>query len=129
MAANEVSGYSVVFKKRVVAEYESGASASSLMRKYGIGGKQTISRWVERYSEKGFRQKMSEGDDVERQAEMAALKARIANLERIVAQLSLDKLMLESSLKVAETELGYEVKKSKQPKSSPKRSKGGQRGG
>jgi hypothetical protein len=40
-------------------------------------------------------------------------------LEQLVAQLSLDKFMLESTLAVAEEELGYEVKK-KPPTVSPK---------
>ncbi len=45
------------------------------------------------------------------QAEMETLKNKVESMEKLIAQLSLDKFMLESCLKVAERELGYEVKK------------------
>ena len=121
MAQREVKRYSLVFKKQVVAEYEAGASISSLMKRYGIRGKQTISRWIAKYSQSGVRHKMTEVIDPHAQAELEALKDRVADLESLVAQLSLDKLMLESSLKVAEKALGYEVKKSPEPRSSNRR--------
>jgi len=54
----------------------------------------------------------------EEQNQVKKLQARIAELEQLVAQLSLDKFMLESTLAVAEEELGHEVKK-KSPTVSP----------
>ena len=62
-------------------------------------------------------------DDADVRAENQALQERIANLEKLVAQLSLDKLMLESTLAVAEQELGYPVKKKQVTKLSRKRSR------
>jgi hypothetical protein len=47
----------------------------------------------------------------EEQERVKQLEGRITELERLVAQLSLDKFMLESTLAVAEEELGHEVKK------------------
>ena len=112
MAQRETKRYSLTFKKQVVREYEVGASVPSLMRKYGITGNQTIRNWIKVHSEKGSRTAMTEITDPRVQAELEAQKEKIDALEQLVSQLSLDKFMLESCLKVAERELGYEVKKS-----------------
>lgn len=54
----------------------------------------------------------------EEQNEVKKLKEKIAQLEKAVAQLTLDKLMLESTLEVVEEELGELPKKSGAPRSS-----------
>lgn len=127
MAGRAVKRYSLSFKKRVVQDYEAGASVSSLMRKYGITGKQTISNWVNRYSEKGSGIGMKRISEPPVQAEVETLKEKVDALEKLVAQLSLDKFMLESCLKVAEDELGYPVKKSDDTTPSGRRSRSGRR--
>ena len=53
----------------------------------------------------------------EEQEQVKQLEGRIAELEKLVAHLSLDKFMLESVLAVAEEELGHEVKKNPLTKS------------
>jgi len=125
MAENTIKRYSLTFKQQVVREYEGGASVAELMRKYGIGGKQTIRTWIQHHSRKGRRTVTKEINDP--QAEVETLKEKVASMEKLVAQLSLDKFMLESCLKVAERELGYEVKKSDATKRSNKRSANGRR--
>jgi transposase-like protein len=128
MAQREIKRYSLTFKKQVVREYEAGASVPSLMRKYGITGNQTIRNWIRLHSEKGSRTAMKEITDPQTQAELEALKEKVEALEQLVSQLSLDKFMLESCLKVAEGELGYEVKKSDVTKRRGKRLPTGRRG-
>jgi hypothetical protein len=54
----------------------------------------------------------------EEQERVKQLEGHIAELEQLVAQLSLDKFMLECTLAVAEEQLGHEVKK-KTTTSSP----------
>ena len=54
----------------------------------------------------------------EEQNEVKELKKKIAQLEKAVTQLTLDKLMLESTLEVVEEELGELPKKSGALKSS-----------
>jgi hypothetical protein len=95
----------------------------SLRQKYGISGKQTVRNWIHQYGRTGVRHQIMEINDAELQAENRVLQERIANLEKLVAQLSLDKLMLESTLAVTEKELGYPVKKKRATKSSRKRSR------
>jgi transposase-like protein len=128
MAQRGIKRYSLTFKKQVVREYEAGASVPSLMRKYGITGNQTIRNWIKLHSEKGSRTTMKEITDPQTQAELEALKEKVDALEQLVSQLSLDKFMLESCLKVAERELGYEVKKSDVTKRRSKRLLTGRRG-
>ena len=54
------------------------------------------------------------------QERVKELEARIAELEKLAAQLSLDKFMLECSLAVAEEQLGHKVKKKTVTPSSTK---------
>lgn len=123
MTKTIIKRYSMAFKKQVVQEYEAGASMESLREKYGISGKQTVRNWIRQYGRTGVRHQIMTIDNADVQAENRVLQERIANLEKLVAQLSLDKLMLESTLTVAEKELGYTVKKKRATKSSRKRSR------
>ena len=50
----------------------------------------------------------------EEQDQMKALQEQNKQLEKLVAQLSLDKLMLESTLEVIQREYGIDVKKNEQ---------------
>ena len=106
-----VRRYSLAFKKHVVAEYEAGASVNQINQRYGISGSSTVARWVKQYGREGMRGKLMVIQKPEEQERAKQLEERIAELERLVAQLSLDKFMLESTLAVAEDELGHEVKK------------------
>lgn len=111
--------YSLAFKKHVVSEYEAGASTYELSRRYSITGNGTVARWVREYGREGLRAKIMVIQKPEEQERVKQLEKRVAELEQLVAQLSLDKFMLESTLAVAEEELGHEVKK-KPPIESPK---------
>jgi transposase-like protein len=123
-----VKWYSLAFKKQVVQEYEAGASASALRRKYGIGCTHMIVKWVNKYGREGVRHKLMVVQSPEEQEAVKELEARVAELEKLVTQLSLDKFMLESSLAVAEEALGYKVKKKPHTPSSRKRKGGSKKG-
>lgn len=110
--------YSEAFKRQVVSEYEDGHSVLTLQWKYGITGNGTIERWVKKYAHAGLRHELvviQRGDERERQK---AFEARVRELEAAVAQLTLEKIVLESSLVEAEKLLGMEVKKNGAPPSS-----------
>ncbi len=110
--------YSEAFKRQVVSEYEEGHSVVSLQARYGITGNGTIERWVKKYAHAGLRHELviiQRGDERDRQK---AVEARVRELETAVAQLTLEKIVLESSLAEAEKLLGMEVKKNGAPPSS-----------
>ena len=120
--------YSLAFKKQVVEEYEAGASASALRRRYGLGGTHMVVQWVEQYSREGVRHRLMVVQTPEEQERVKELEAQVAELEKLIAQLSLDKFMLESTLAVAEEELGHEVKKKSRTSSSRKQKSGSEKG-
>ena len=106
-----IKRYSTAFKQQIVAEYEQGAEIPSLKRKYGIGGYSTIANWIKQYGRKGLRHQLMVIQKPEEQDEVKALKAKIAQLEKVVAELTLDKFMLETTLEVVEAEMGKDPKK------------------
>ena len=115
--------YSEAFKKQVVREYEGGASALSLREKYGIKGTGTITHWLKKYGREGSRHQVMIIQTPEEQSRVKQLEKRVAELEKALAQVTLDKLMLETLVEVIEEE--GEVKKNTATRSlnerSPKR--------
>ena len=114
--------YSEAFKKQVVREYEAGASASGLREKYGIKGRSTIVTWLKKYGREGSRYELMVIQKPDEQNQVKALKKRVKELESALAQLTLDKLMLESLVEVIEVEEGGEVKKNIAQRSLSERS-------
>jgi transposase-like protein len=106
-----IKRYSTAFKQQIVAEYENGARIATLQEQYGIGGYSTVANWVKQYGRKGLRHQLMVIQKPEEQSEVKALKAKIAQLEKVVAELTLDKFMLETTLEVVEAELGKDPKK------------------
>ena len=113
-----IKRYSTAFKQQIVAAYENGASIAALQRKYGIGGYSTVANWIKKYGRKGLRHQLMVIQNPEEQNEVKALKEKIAQLEKVVAQLALDKFMLETKLEVVEEEMGADLKKDGEPGSS-----------
>ena len=107
-----VKRYSTAFKQQVVREYESGSSLTALSKKYGIGGTSTVKKWVNQLGTEGVRHKLMVIQDPSEQEKSKQLKQRAEQLEKLVAQLMLDKVMLESLVSVAEERLGSDFKKS-----------------
>jgi transposase len=103
--------YSEAFKKQVVREYEEGATACSLSKKYGIKGRSTINTWVKKYGREGSRYKLMVIQKPEEQERVKQLEKRVQDLESALAQVTLDKLMLESLVEVIEEKEGIVVKK------------------
>lgn len=117
MTTRVVKRYSEAFRIQVVREYEAGASVTALKQKYAIKGAGTVQRWIDKYSSQGLRHRLMIIQSPEEQNQVKSLQSRIQQLEQLVAQLSLDKLMLESSLAVLEREAGLERKKNASPSS------------
>lgn len=115
--------YSEAFKRQVVEEYESGVSMNQLKRKYKIGGSMTIHKWIRKYSNLGFRHtKGSSQDSEEKQADtVKKLRMKIELLEKAVADLTLRKLILESTLEEYQEAYGPALPKKNGQRSSRER--------
>jgi len=114
--------YSEAFKKRVVREYEGGVSAGSVREKYGSSGGSTMATWVKKYGREGSRYELMVIQKPEERERIKQLEKRVQELERALAQVMLDKLMLESLVEVIEEEEGIEVKKNIEARSLNERS-------
>ena len=106
-----IKRYSEAFKPQVVCEYEEGGSSHGLREKYGIHGGNTLRGWLKKYAREGVRHKLLLIQSPEEQEQVKQLKSRTSQLEKLVAQLMLDKVMLETTLQVAEAQLGVDFKK------------------
>jgi transposase-like protein len=111
MKKEPVKRYSQAFKQQVIREYEAGASITSLRQTYGIGSHGTVERWVKKYSRSGYRSEKVVIQTVEDQLEVKAMKARIAELERALADAVIDNRMLTTTLEVASERLEMDLKK------------------
>lgn len=103
--------YSDEFKRRIVADFESGEfSVNQLSKLHGIAN-QVIYRWIYKFSnfnEKGFR--VVEMKDSS-QKKMKELEARIKELEAAVGRKQIQVDYLEKMIDLAKSELDIDIKK------------------
>jgi len=107
----KVRKYADDFKRRLVAEYESGGySVYELERLYGVTNR-TIYNWIYKYStfnKKGYRvveHKQSSGKKVK------DLENRIKELESVIGRKQIKIDLLETMIDVAKDELDIDIKK------------------
>ncbi len=120
MTKTLIKRYSMAFKQHVVREYESGAKVYELQRRYGITGNGTIERWVESYGQEGLRSKVMRIQHIDEANRVKELEAQVKELESALAQVTLDKIMYQAMVQVAEREYGIDLKKKAVRKSSTK---------
>ena len=109
--------YSIAFKKYIVEQYESGETIGGLTKRYGVSGP-SIRKWILQYARAGLRHRLMHIQKPEEQDRIRELEARVAALEKALAQSQLDKMMLETIIEVAEEEEGIVFKKNIERKSS-----------
>lgn len=110
--------YSEAFKRQVVSEYEAGVSVNALQKKYGIGGSNTISLWIEKYAREGFRHELIRIQAADEVNQINCLEKRIKELERSLGKVTLEKMKLESIVEELEESYGFEIKKNEQTSSN-----------
>jgi transposase-like protein len=103
--------YSEAFKRQVVAEYEQGSSASALSRKYGIGAINTVLTWVKQYAHEGLRHETVHIQTSAEATQVQQLQQEIALLRQALADLTVQKLLLEGRVKVYQETYGESVLK------------------
>jgi transposase-like protein len=104
--------YSQAFKLKVVQEYERGTySLEELQKRYGIGGKCTISTWIKKMGRNELLGRkvlvMNEDEKTENQK----LKEEIRQLQKVISHQKIEVLALESLFEVAGEEFGEDFKK------------------
>ena len=101
--------YSEAFKRKVVYDIEHGVYTAHAARLiYRIGGKMTVYKWLSQYG--SIKDKASGGTSMKKNLDPTAA-ARIRELEALVADLSLEKKILETTIEIANEEYGVDLKK------------------
>jgi len=113
--------YSEAFRIQVVREYEQDAiSLNALRQRYGISIV-TIQKWIKKYNSQGLRYKTMTIQTPDERNRLKELEAENARLKALVADLSLEKAILESTVAVIERDYGIDVKKNELTSSNGRR--------
>ena len=106
--AKQVVRYSEAFKMQVISELESGKveSMAEASRKYGIKGGSTIKKWIKKYGKNHLLSKVVKVNTPEDLDEKKALKKRIAELEKALADTSVKAVINEAYFQVVCEEFG-----------------------
>lgn len=111
MTKKTIKRYSEGYKRQVVSEYENGTSISELQKKYGITGKMTITKWIQKYGKAGFRHEIITIQTAEEANRVKELESQVRELEQALGKVTIEKLKLESILEELEETYGKAVKK------------------
>ena len=108
--ARQVVRYSEAFKLRVVSDLESGALANfaEARERYGIAGGGTVQGWLRKYGKEHLIAKVVRVETAKERDEIKALKRRIRELEKALADTQVNALLNEGFFRVACQELGIE---------------------
>jgi transposase-like protein len=110
--------YSESFKRQVVAEYEEGASPATLCRKYGIGSANSVRTWVKKYAAESVRYETVHVQTPDEADQLRQLERERDLLQRAVADLTVENLLLEGQLRVYQETCGEAPLKKNEPASS-----------
>ena len=122
MAKQVYKRYSEAFRIQVVREYEQeGMSLNQLRQRYGMSPT-TLKKWIQKYSTQGLRYSLMTIQTPAERDRVKELEAENARLKMLVADLTLEKAILESTVAVIEEAYGIDVKKN-EPISSNGRQK------
>lgn len=92
--------FSLVFKKKVVAEYERGfLNKDQLQAKYGLGGNSTVLKWCRKYGKLYYAQKGELGRPMK-----DPQKQRIKDLEKQLADAKLQIQAYQKLIEITEAE-------------------------
>ena len=121
MAKQVYKRYSEAFRIQVVREYEQeGASLNQLRKRYGVTTI-TLKKWIQKYSTQGLRYSLMTIQTPAERNRVKELEAENARLKMLVADLTLEKAILESTVAVIEEAYGIDVKKNELTSSNGRR--------
>jgi transposase-like protein len=106
--------YSEAFKNQVLQEIESGAlNFTTARNKYGIRGVQTIQSWAKKYGSFGILPKIIRVESPNERDQIKDLKAQIKQLKHALADVTVDRIIAESTLEVICEQRGLDVEEVK----------------
>ena len=102
MVGFEVIRYSEAFKRHVIAELESGrlASHGEARAKYGIRGAGTLPQWLRKYGKNHLLRRVVRVETPNERNQVKALKSRIRQLERAVADSKVKETLAEAYFEI-----------------------------
>ena len=111
MVDRMIRRYSSCFKRQVVEDLESGRfdSIMAVQRHYGIGGMDTVQRWLREYGKNHLLPKVVIVQKPDEKDQIRELKRQVAALQRALGQTQAENVLNAEFLKVACEELGCEV--------------------
>lgn len=103
--------YSVAFKRQVVEDIEKGrfGSMQAAREHYGIGGAETIRKWLVKYGRNHLIPKVVRVEKPDEPDRIRQLKRQITQLQQALGQTQLEKVLTESFLQQACQALGTDV--------------------
>ena len=98
----ELVRYSEAFKRHVVDELERGAvrSHGEARERFGIRGATTINTWLRRYGKNHLLRRVVRVESVEDRDQVKALKGRIRDLERAVADAKVQETLAKAYFEI-----------------------------
>lgn len=111
MKPSESTRYSEAFKHQVIGELEAGKfrGPAAAARAYGIRGTQTINGWLRKYGRPDLNPPRLIIATMAEQDEKKALKQRVRELEKALADTHMKELLGEAYLEIACRRMGLDV--------------------
>ena len=102
--------YSEAFKLQVVRELEQGRfdNPTAAGRAYGVNGAETVANWIRRYGKDHLLRRVIRVMKTDEQAEVKALRKRVRELERALADAHIDLKLEEAYVEMACEAAGIE---------------------
>ena len=107
----KINRYSIGFKRQVVEEYESGSSVTHLQKKYGIGGADTVQKWVRLFGKDHLLNKIVRIETMDEKDRLKHLEEENRKLKSALADSIIANKCLETLISVANEEYKTDIKK------------------
>jgi len=107
--------YSEAFKIRVIQELDQGiyCSIDEARERYGIHGGSTIQTWLKKYGRNDILAKRVRIEMPDEQNELKKMKKRIRELEKALADTTVDKVLYQAHFEVVCEQMGLDIEETK----------------
>jgi len=111
--SGSVIRYSISFRQKVVREIEEeGLTIEAAKRRYGIGGGQTIQRWIRKFGKYHLLEKIVRIESMEEKDKVKQMQEEIRKLKEALADSMMAQKCLETVIEEANKEYKTDLKKS-----------------